>query len=138
MFLDMIDFDTGVEGLLDTKNNKCEKLICSFDAGYTARKYRIYVKSELDEKESVGYTDYQEAKIYLKFLDLHLLHKTLIHELTHVWLYENGHNQSDRQFDNEDICEINANSYDFIYDILKLFYSELFNYHKNYGKHCKE
>lgn len=138
MFLDIISVDEAVLSLIDTKNVRCEKLICSFDAGYTARKYRIYVKSELDEKESVGYTDYQEAKIYLKFLDLNIVHKTLIHELTHVWLYENGHNQSEKQFNNEDICEIQANSFDFIYDVLSLFYSELFKYQKYLGKHNKE
>ena len=138
MILDEINEVQNISELMSTKNNKCEKLVCSFGAGYTERTYRIYIKSELDDKENVGYTDYQEAKIYLKFLDMQIVHKTLIHELTHVWLYENGHNQSEKQFNNEDVCEVLANSYDFIYDVLQLFYSELFKNQKIAGKHSKE
>lgn len=35
----------------------------------------------------------------------------------HVWLYEYGHNSSDKEFNEEDICEIVASSNDFINEI---------------------
>ena len=45
--------------------------------------------------------------------------KTLKHELTHVWLYEYGHNQHEKEFNFEDICEIVASSNDFINEIIE-------------------
>lgn len=144
MFLDNFNIpDDIVEKLYSTKNVCSEKLICSTIIGYTGRTYRIYVRSELDDTKEVGYTNYQEAKIFIKFLDLNMVHKTLVHELTHAWMFENGHNQSEREFNNEDVCEICANSYDFIYDTLKCFYSNLLQIclkpvSVNRGKHEKE
>lgn len=45
--------------------------------------------------------------------------KTLKHELTHVWLYEYGHNQNDdKTFSYEDVCEVVASSNDFINEIV--------------------
>ena len=44
----------------------------------------------------------------------------LKHELTHVWLYEYGHNQNDdKTFSYEDVCEVVASSNDFINEIIK-------------------
>lgn len=45
--------------------------------------------------------------------------RTLKHELTHVWLYEYGHNQNDdKTFTYEDVCEVVASSNDFINEIV--------------------
>ena len=49
--------------------------------------------------------------------------KTLKHELTHVWLYEYGHNQSEKEFNNENVCEIVASSNDFINEIVEQYNS---------------
>ena len=50
--------------------------------------------------------------------------KTLKHELTHVWLYEFGHNPDEKQFNDEDICEIISSINDFINDIINRFKKE--------------
>jgi hypothetical protein len=48
--------------------------------------------------------------------------KTLKHELTHVWLYEYGHNQNDdKTFSYEDVCEVVASINDFINEIVKQY-----------------
>ena len=51
---------------------------------------------------------------------------TLKHELMHVWLYENGHtNQNkDEVFDYEDMCELVALSNDSINRIVDLYLKE--------------
>ena len=139
----MFDFDIPqniINKFWDTENNKCEELICVVPIGYSKRVYRIYLKTELDDTTEVGFTNYQEAKNYIKCLDMHMITKTLIHELTHAWLYENGHNQVERQFNYEDVCEICACSYEFIYDTLKQFYENLFKINiksTDSGKHSR-
>jgi len=47
--------------------------------------------------------------------------KTLKHELSNVWLYEYGHNQEEKEFNCEDICEIVASSNDFINEIVERY-----------------
>lgn len=47
--------------------------------------------------------------------------KTLKHELTHVWLYEYEHNQDEKEFNNEDVCEIVACSNDFINEVVEKY-----------------
>ncbi len=48
--------------------------------------------------------------------------KTLKHELTHVWLYEYGHNQNeDKTFTYEDVCEVVASINDFINEIVEQY-----------------
>lgn len=44
--------------------------------------------------------------------------RTLRHELVHVWLYEYGHRADEKQYNEEDICEIVASSYKFINEIV--------------------
>lgn len=68
--------------------------------------------------DDVGLTDYQTSTIYIKRLDFAFMIKTLKHELCHVWLFENGHNQSEKEFNCEDICEIVACSNNFINEII--------------------
>lgn len=47
--------------------------------------------------------------------------RTLKHELTHVWLYEYGHRADEKQFNEEDICEIVASINDFINEIVSKY-----------------
>lgn len=74
-----------------------------------------------DEIETVGLTRYQEKIIYLKKLDKDFMIRTLKHELTHVWLYEYGHNQDEKEFNNEDVCEIVACSNGFINEVVEQY-----------------
>lgn len=48
--------------------------------------------------------------------------KTLYHELTHCFMYEYGHNQHNKEFDYEDVCEICACSHDMIHRIAKEYF----------------
>ena len=114
---------------------KDNQFICSFKIGFPERIYSIYLVTELDEVEEIGETDYQKAKVKIKNLDSVSIQKTVIHELVHVWLYEMGHNQAEKQFTNEDVCEIVASSYDFIAFTLMEFMEQ---YNKLLGKHSKE
>lgn len=84
-------------------------------------KYEIIEKEELDNKEDIGYTDYQNRQVILKKLDKNFMVKTLKHELTHVWLYEYGHNQEEKEFNSEDVCEIVASSNDFINEAIEQY-----------------
>lgn len=83
--------------------------------------YEIVEKEKLENEEDVGYTEYQLKQILLKKLDKDFMIKTLKHELMHVWLYEYGHNQTDRIFNNEDICEIVASSNDFVNEMVEQY-----------------
>ncbi len=66
----------------------------------------------------MGLTVYVEQKILL-LKGQPNIERTLKHELTHVWLYEYGHNQHEenKTYGYEDICEIVASSNDFINEI---------------------
>lgn len=68
-----------------------------------------------------GITKYSENTIYINKSSLEIK-RTLKHELMHVWLYMYGHNQDNKVFDNEDVCEIVASSNDFINDIVDLYF----------------
>lgn len=68
----------------------------------------------------LGLTDYTKQEIYLLENQVNIL-KTLKHELMHVWMYEYGHNQQDRQFTYEDVCEIVSSSIDFINEKVDMY-----------------
>jgi Zn-dependent peptidase ImmA (M78 family) len=85
-----------------------------------SNKYKLIVVDELEDGY-LGVTDYHENKVSLKRLDLAIMRRTLKHELMHVWLWEYGHNQHDRQFTNEDVCEIVASSNNFINHVVTSF-----------------
>ena len=80
-----------------------------------------------DDSSNVGLTIYQEKTILLKKLDKDYMIKTLIHELIHVWLYEYGHNQTDKEFNNEDVCEIVACSNTFINEVVEKYKEKINN-----------
>lgn len=69
-----------------------------------------------------GLTIYLEQKILL-LKGQPNIKRTLKHELTHVWLYEYGHNQhnENKKYDYEDVCEIVASSNDFINEIVEKY-----------------
>lgn len=68
-----------------------------------------------------GLTIYLEQKVLL-LKGQPNLEKTLKHELTHVWLYEYGHNQhEDKKFSCEDVCEVVASSNDFINEVVEQY-----------------
>lgn len=70
-----------------------------------------------------GFTCYSEDTIYVNATSPEK-ERTLKHELTHVWLYMCGHNQDDRVFNNEDVCEIVASSNNFINEVVKKYFKK--------------
>lgn len=79
------------------------------------------INNEMKDEGTLGVTIYKTQKIMLLKDQANII-KTLKHELTHVWLYEYGHNQNDdKTFTYEDICEIVASSNDFINKIVKQY-----------------
>lgn len=79
------------------------------------------INNEMKDEGTLGVTIYKTQKIMLLKDQANII-KTLKHELTHVWLYEYGHNQNDdKTFTYEDICEIVASINDFINKIVKQY-----------------
>lgn len=67
-----------------------------------------------------GLTCYSENTIYINETSSEK-ERTLKHELTHCWLYMYGHNQDEKEFNNEDICEIVASINNFINEIVEKY-----------------
>lgn len=78
------------------------------------------INNEVKNDYTLGVTIYKNQKILLLEEQANIV-KTLKHELTHVWLYEYGHNQSEKQFNCEDVCEIVSSINDFINEVLKQY-----------------
>ena len=78
------------------------------------------MNNEMKNDYTLGVTIYKEQKILLVKSNANIL-RTLIHELTHVWLYEFGHNQHEDNFTYEDVCEIVACSNNFINEIVEKY-----------------
>ena len=77
------------------------------------------INNEMKADGTLGVTIYKTQKIMLLKDQANII-KTLKHELTHVWLYEYGHNQNDEKtFTYEDVCEIVASINDFINEIVQ-------------------
>jgi Zn-dependent peptidase ImmA (M78 family) len=79
-----------------------------------------------DNRHTEGLTVYHVQKILLVNTQVNLI-RTLKHELTHVWLWEYGHNQHEegKKYSYEDVCEIVANSNDFINEIVDKYKKEV-------------
>lgn len=76
------------------------------------------INNEMKQDGTLGVTIYAPQKIMLLREQANII-KTLKHELTHVWLYEYGHNKNnDKSFNCEDVCELVASSNDFINKIV--------------------
>lgn len=87
--------------------------------------YEIQEVDNIDLTEHlVGQARYQEKKILLKKLGKDIMIKTLKHELAHVWMWEYGHNQDNKEFDCEDVCEIVVCSNNFINEVVEQYRSE--------------
>lgn len=79
------------------------------------------INNEMKCEGTLGVTIYKIQKIMLLKDQANII-KTLKHELTHVWLYEYGHNQNDdKTFSYEDVCEIVASINDFINEIVQAY-----------------
>lgn len=79
------------------------------------------INNEMKSDGTLGVTIYKAQTIMLLKDQANII-KTLKHELTHVWLYEYGHNQNDdKTFSYEDVCEIVASSNDFINEIVQAY-----------------
>lgn len=81
------------------------------------------INNEVKNDTTLGVTLYKEQKILLLTNQVNII-KTLKHELTHVWLYEYGHNQVEKEFNCEDVCEIVASCNDFINKIVNKYINE--------------
>lgn len=83
------------------------------------------INNEVKNDGTLGLTIYAIQKILLLDNQANII-KTLKHELTHVWLYEYGHNQhNDKVFSYEDICEIVASSNNFINEVVNKYEKEI-------------
>lgn len=92
------------------------------------------INNEMKNDGTLGVTIYKTQKVMLLKDQANII-KTLKHELTHVWLYEYGHNQNDdKTFTYEDVCEVVASSNDFINEIIK----EYLEQNKPYIERLKE
>ena len=78
------------------------------------------MNNEQKNDYTLGLTIYSKQEVWLVENQINML-KTLIHELTHVWLYEYGHNAQEKEFNHEDVCEIVASSNNFINKIVQKF-----------------
>ena len=78
------------------------------------------INNEMKSDGVLGVTIYKTQEILLLENQANII-KTLKHELIHVWLYEFGHNQQEKEFSHEDICEIVACSNDFINEIVEKY-----------------
>ena len=79
------------------------------------------INNEMKNDGTLGVTIYRTQTIMLLKDQANII-KTLKHELTHVWLYEYGHNQiDDKTFSYEDVCEVVASSNDFINEIVNQY-----------------
>ena len=48
----------------------------------------------------------------------------LYHELMHCFMYEYGHNQWQKEFNHEDVCEISATAHDIIHEIAEKYFKD--------------
>ena len=79
------------------------------------------INNEMKNDGTLGVTIYK-TQIIMLLKDQANIIKTLKHELTHVWLYEYGHNQNeDKTFTYEDVCEVVASINDFINKIINQY-----------------
>lgn len=79
------------------------------------------INNEMKNNGTLGVTIYKTQKVMLLKDQANII-KTLKHELTHVWLYEYGHNQNDdKTFTYEDVCEVVASINDFINEIVSKY-----------------
>lgn len=81
-------------------------------------------KEFIETNDALAETDYTKQEI--RILDeCKCKRNTLKHELCHVWLWEYSHVQNDTdKFHFEQVCQIVANSNDFINDIIEKYFKK--------------
>lgn len=96
------------------------------------------INNEMKSDGTLGVTIYKIQKIMLLKDQANII-KTLKHELTHVWLYEYGHNQNDNKtFTYEDVCEIVASLHDFISEVVEQYKEQNQSYIERLKKNYKD
>lgn len=82
--------------------------------------WKVYLVDIIDGTDNIfGQTRYQPQDILLmRSLPSSQLRKTLIHELMHIWLWEAAHYQNEPRFNSEEVCDIVAQSHNFITDVI--------------------
>lgn len=78
------------------------------------------INNETKTDCTLGVMIYKTQEIWLLKEQANVI-KTLKHELMHVWMYEYGHNQHEKEFNFEDVCEIVASSNDFINEVVEMY-----------------
>lgn len=78
------------------------------------------MNNEMKEDYTLGVTLIRKHEIWLVNNNVDMI-RTLKHELTHAWLWEYGHNQHEKEFNSEDVCEIVASSNDFINEVVEQY-----------------
>lgn len=98
-----------------------KEFICYFEINN--KTYDIYNVDKIKGKKTyVGVTDYEKKEIFIENGNYNQMLITLKHELMHIWLYEKGYkNQKDGCFSFEDICEISAQSNDFVNRVVQKY-----------------
>lgn len=88
--------------------------------------YTVYEVDRIKGKKTyVGETDYIDRTVKIESGSAKQMRLTLIHELMHIWLYENGHIKQDNGcFSYEDLCEYTALAYNFISEVMNFFDKE--------------
>jgi hypothetical protein len=96
------------------------------------------INNEMKSDGTLGVTIFKNQKIMLLKDQANII-KTLKHELTHVWLYEYGHNQNDNKtFTYEDVCEIVASLHDFISEVVEQYKEQNQSYIERLKKNHKD
>lgn len=77
----------------------------------------------IETESALAETDYMKQEIRI-WEDCKCKVNTLKHELCHVWLWEYSHMQNDNdKFHFEQVCQIVANSNDFINEVVKDYFN---------------
>lgn len=84
---------------------------------YITREEMIMIVKDNEDQYTQGITIYSQQTIYIDKTVANPK-RVLIHELTHAWLNAFGHNQHNKEWNNEDVCEIVASIYHFMVNTL--------------------
>ena len=80
----------------------------------------------MEVENALGETDYMKQEIRI-WDNCKCKKNTLKHELCHVWLWEYSHVQNeDDKFHFEQVCQIVANSNDFINEIVNKYFEKAY------------
>ena len=108
----------GVEDAMEFRINNTKWTIKEVD--------EATINNEMKQDGILGLTIYKPQKILLLKDQANII-KTLKHELMHVWMFEYGHNQDEKQFNFEDVCEIVASSNDFVNEVVEKYTARRIN-----------